>query len=300
MTTRADALADGLNDRAIAKKLASGDWHRVRQGAYIALVLWDELDDVDRHRVVALAVSRRAQCAHAWSHATALAQLGMPIWGQSLDDVHLTRFDGRAGRREAGVVQHKGQVVADDLTMREGRLVTSGTRTALDVASLCDVERGVVAVGSLLHAGETTLSLLHRRLEGMDRRPETLKLRRVLQLADPRPESVAEHRLVYWCWRLGLPAPIPQYEVIADGRRYRLDFAWPEHKVWMEFDGKNKYDHWLRPGESPADAVFREKRREDLIRETTGWICIRVTWADLANPRSLEQRLRRALRLPAA
>jgi very-short-patch-repair endonuclease len=87
--------------------------------------------------------------------------------------------------------------------------------------------------------------------------------------------------------------------VSVDGRTYRLDFAWPELKVWVEVDGRAKYGRWLRPGESPTDAVLREKLREDAIREATGWICIRVTWADLADPVRLERRLRRALRLLA-
>ena len=194
------------------------------------------------------------------------------------------------------MAQHKGTTYVDDLTVRDGQLLTSPTRTALDIASSHDVESGVVAVGSLLHAGETTPEALARRAAAMDQWPDSLLVRRVLRLADARPESVAEHRFVFWCARFGLPAPVPQMPVAVNGRTYRLDFAWPELKVWVEVDGRAKYDRWLRPGESPSDAVVREKRREDAIREATGWICIRVTWADLADPTRLERRLRRALR----
>ena len=48
------------------------------------------------------------------------------------------------------------------------------------------------------------------------------------------------------------------------------DMAWPEHGVLGEFDGKVKYGRLLLPGESPGDAVFREKRREDEMRRLTG------------------------------
>jgi hypothetical protein len=41
--------------------------------------------------------------------------------------------------------------------------------------------------------------------------------------------------------------------------------------------------------------VLREKRREDRVRELTGWRCIRVTWADLENPARLVARIRAAL-----
>lgn len=163
------------------------------------------------------------------------------------------------------------------------------------MATTCDTEHGVVVVGGLLHAGETTIAELEQALSSMERWPETIRLRRVVRLADPRPESVAEHRFVYWCDRMGLPAPAPQFEVAAGGHRFRLDFAWPDMGVWVEVDGRAKYEAWLAPGESATDVVLREKRREDLVRETTGWICIRITWADLADPIRLERRLRRAL-----
>lgn len=297
--TRPAALAHGLDDQAIRRKLRSGEWNSVRHGSYMARELWSQLDERDRHRAIALAVSSRAGCVHTWSHVTAVAQLGMPLWGLPLDVVHLTRFDGRVGRRAAGVAQHAGACYVNDLTVRDGRLVTSPTRTALDIATTCDLEQAVVAVGSLLHAGETTLPELELGMRAMERWPDTIGLRRVLRLADPRPESVAEHRFVFWCATLGLPAPIPQFQVAAGGTMFRLDFAWPELKVWVEVDGRGKYDRSLRPGDTTSDVVLREKWREDLIRETTGWMCIRITWADLENPRRLERRLRRALRVLA-
>ncbi|MGH3348680.1 MAG: type IV toxin-antitoxin system AbiEi family antitoxin domain-containing protein [Nocardioides sp.] len=293
--TRAQALREGLDDRAIRRALKRGDWVALRHGAYVDAARWQELDERNRHRATAVAVSSRAGAEHVWSHVTALAHLQQPLWEVPLDCVHVTRFDGRAGRRSAGVVQHRGRLIVDDLTRRDGQLLTSPTRTALDVAGLTDVEHGVVIVGSMLNSGETSPAALRQCLESMTAWPNTLTLHRVLQLADPRPESVAEHRLVYWFWRLRLPPPIPQFEVIADGRRYRVDFAWPEHGFWLEFDGKDKYGRYLRPGETHADAVLREKLREDAIREATGWRCIRVTWADLADPARLERRIRRLL-----
>jgi hypothetical protein len=60
----------------------------------------------------------------------------------------------------------------------------------------------------------------------------------------------------------------------------------------MEFDGKEKYLKFRRPGESVTDAVLREKRREERIRELTGWTCIRITWADLYDPERTAARIR--------
>ena len=74
-----------------------------------------------------------------------------------------------------------------------------------------------------------------------------------------------------------------------------VDFAWPELGVFMEFDGRVKYEDLLRPGERASDVVLRERDRERLICETTGWVCVRVSWADLARPARLAARIRAAM-----
>jgi hypothetical protein len=87
-------------------------------------------------------------------------------------------------------------------------------------------------------------------------------------------------------FRCGVPAPVPQYEVRDESGDLiaRLDFAWPALGMWLEFDGREKYEKHRRADESVTDAVLREKQRESLIGELTGWRCIRITWADLERP----------------
>ena len=53
---RSEALGQGHNDRSISRLVRSGDWHRVRHGAYIDGGLWAGLGPEDRHRVRARAV----------------------------------------------------------------------------------------------------------------------------------------------------------------------------------------------------------------------------------------------------
>ena len=48
------------------------------------------------------------------------------------------------------------------------------------------------------------------------------------------------------------------------------DFYWKECRHLGEFDGKAKYEKYRRPGETAADCVFREKRREDRMRRAAG------------------------------
>ena len=118
----------------------------------------------------------------------------------------------------------------------------------------------------------------------------------MIKLADPRIESVGESRTFYFLWKRNFPIPDPQYEVFDNGRLIaRLDFAYPELGVWIEFDGKVKYQR-PRTADDDEDEVTRivlsEKRREETVAEITGWRCLRVTWFDLAHPDRLAARLR--------
>jgi hypothetical protein len=65
--------------------------------------------------------------------------------------------------------------------------------------------------------------------------------------------------------------------------------------VLGEFDGRVKYGRLLKPGQSIEEVVYREKLREDALRDL-GWRVIRWTWVDLYPGDVLVERLQRALR----
>lgn len=291
-----DLLAAGHTDKSIARMLRSKLLHRIRHGAYTYEAHWRELDETEKRELVALAVLRAARAPVALAGPNAADVFGVPVWDMG-DEVHLARLDGRAGRREAGRVDHRGVIVCDDITIRNGIPITSGTRTALDMIAMTDTEHALVTINGLLHAEETSVELIERRLRSMAYDPHTLNAPIVLGLADSRCESAGETRTFCLCWRHQLPMPIPQYKI---RNRHgavvaRLDFAWPEFKAFGEFDGKVKYLRHRRPGESIEDAVLREKRREELVCGLTGWRCIRIVWADLHRQERTAARLRATL-----
>ena len=294
---RPDALAAGWSDRELSRLVRAGALHRIRPGAYVAGETWADLDEPDRHRLRARAVLRNARTPVVLSHASAVPEYGGPTWGLDLSDVHVTRTDRRAGRNEAGVRQHQGKLTGDDVVLRGGITVTSATKLAIDITTVAPLEASLCVVNHLLHERLTDLERIGSRYDGMQNDPNTLRTGLVLRLADPRMESVGETRTYVCCWRQSLPAPVPQFVVNdAQGREVaRLDFAWPALGRWLEFDGRQKYVSYLRDGESVADAVLREKRREDMIREITGWQCLRITWADLSDQDRLGARIRRFL-----
>lgn len=293
---RFELLAAGYDGSAIARLRRAGVLHRVRHGAYVDGALWRSLDAVGRRRLVARATLRNARSPAVLAGPSAAEELDAPVWDMG-DEVHLARLDGRAGRREAGVVQHRGAMRVGDLTVRDGIPLTSGTRTALEMIAIAEPEHALVTINGLVRAGETSVELMRQRLAGLTTTPFTLNAPIVLGLVEPLCESAGETRTLMLCWRQHLPRPIAQHEIRdASGRLVAtVDFAWPELGVFLEFDGKEKYRRHRRPGESVTDMVLREKDRERLICGITGWRCIRIVWADLLHPHRTAARIRATL-----
>ena len=263
----------------------------------MAAAVWDALDEDGRFGLRGRAVLRQAKTPVVLSHTSGLPEYDAPTWGFDLSDVHVTRTDGLGGRRAAGVRQHCGELRRGDLVAVNGVPVMNPARTALETTTLGNPEASLCVVNYMLHHRLTTLKELNLQYVDMQSWPETLAAEIVLRLANPRIESVGETRTFYFCYRSSLPMPVPQFEVKdANGRVVaRVDFAWPQHGVFLEFDGRVKYEKLLRDGERASDVVLRERNREVLVCRLTGWRCIRVTWAELADPARLAARIRAAL-----
>lgn len=292
---RRDAIALGVDDDALRRLVKAGVICRIRQGAYAPCELWARLAPRDRHALLSRAVLDQYGDHVALSHASQAVIDGAPDWGLDLSAVHLTHLSG-GGRRSAGVVHHSGELRVGDLRRDGASWSTVPTRTVLDTCGSTSTEAGLVLTNWYLHERLTTKALLVERYQEMQRWPRMIALHVVLHLADGRVESVGESRFFYLVWRAGLPLPVPQWQVW-DGDRLvgTVDFAWPEHGVMAEFDGRIKYGRLLKPGQTAQDVVFAEKRREDELRELTGFRMIRPVWSDLDRASDTVSRLRRML-----
>jgi len=294
---RSEARDLGYDDKACAAALRAKMWVRVRRGAYTFNDTWEGSDPVGRHRILSRAVMRSLGDSVALSHTSAVLEHECATWGVDLTRVHVTRLDGGAGRTEKDVVHHEGFCLDDEIVEKNGMLVMNPPRSVVETATLTSVESGTVTTDSALHLGLIDRDGLARTFRAMERWPRTRTLHLVIGLADGRSESVGESRSRHLCWAQGLPAPELQFRV-CDERGTLVgvtDFAWPHLRLLGEFDGKIKYGRLLKPGEEPGDAVFREKVREDLLRETTGWPMVRLTWSDLYRPFQTASRIRRLM-----
>ena len=154
---------------------------------------------------------------------------------------------------------------AETAQLPGGGAVTTPDRTAYDLVRWAPtlVER-VVAVDTLLHCcrvGPDAVRVLRRRYLGAHGTPW---ISGVLGLADRCSESPMESRVRVALVLAGLP-PQVQYPVVVNGRSYRLDLAYPEQRVAVEYDGEA---HRLQA-----------RARRDLVREAdltaAGWKVLR-------------------------
>jgi very-short-patch-repair endonuclease len=212
------------------------------------------------------------------------------LWGIDLatagEDVELTVPPGSHPRRIAGVRVRRATLPADEVTRRLAVEVTCPESTVLRVAALLPDDEAVVAVDRFVSARVVDLDAV-RRAAAVARGPGSARARVACSLADGLAESPQETRLRLVIGRSALPAPVAQYRIEHAGRFVaRVDFAWPEHKVALEYDGL-----WhAEPGQFARD-------RDRLNRlQAAGWRVVFVTASDLRNPTALVRRLIEALR----
>jgi hypothetical protein len=299
---RREALECGYDDKTLGRLRRSGILHRVRHGAYCFSDVWATYSTEERHLVLARAVLRTTPGPVALSHTTALLLHGIAVWGADLRRVHVTRLDGGAARIERDVVHHDAVCPGDDVMKVAGLPVVTPPRAVIEAATVHSLESALVSADNALHLGRCSASDLYETFEALHHWPGSQKIHVLLNQMDGRAESVGETRALFLFWRQGLPKPELQFEVYdAHGRLVAvLDFVWHQHRVFGEFDGKVKYGRYLREGEEPGDAVFREKQREDLVRSITGYGCGRLVWHDLSVPRETGDRFRSLLGIAAA
>lgn len=297
--TRSEALEVGEQDRQLIAGVASRTLVRIRRGYYTYSDLWQPMDAVARHLTRARAVQHSLGDAVVLSHITGALVHGVVSWGADLSRVHVTRRDRGAGRIENDVVHHQGSLRDDPIESLEGVAVLPADRCVIEAATLVPHEQALVLFDSYLHQGLGDHPTLFTRFRSMARWGQTRHLHIPVRMADGRADGPGESRGRWLFRRMGLPEPDLQHTVWrADGSIAGVtDWAWREHGLLGEFDGRVKYGRLLRPGQSPGDVVYKEKLREDELRELTGCAMIRLTWSDLEDPTGTGDRVRRLMRL---
>lgn len=277
-TDRRGALAEGITDwqlRHPGVRRSSRDTYLPRASA-----------ELERIRAVLLG----APAGAVISHLTAARLWGFEVPLVTPDQpVHLTvaRDVRRRHRRDRRL--HFSDVPLPETRRRHGVLVTSPSRTWIDLAA-------VVPPAALLAVSDQMLARGYPRdefaavLSRSAGRRGVAAARRVAPCADPLAGSPMESVLRWVIHEAGLPRPVLQHVVQDGGGRFlgRVDLAWPDRRVMVEFDGDVHRDR----------RVFVDDVRRQNGLVLAGWTVLRFTSADvLGRPDRVLAAIRAALGL---
>jgi hypothetical protein len=206
--------------------------------------------------------------------------------------VHLAVPYGHWLRSRPGLVVQNGRFLENDREVRDGLAVLSLERVLSDMLCRARPSDALALVDEALamidpNGRDTYRGVIARRLERRRDPRGTRRGARILGVATGKAASPAES---WFLWRIvdcGFPVPEVNWPLCGpDGREvYRLDYAWPEMRIAVEYNGYAA--HHGREAEDKA-------RIEDLRRR--GWIVIVVESEDLARPGRFEAALEEAFR----
>jgi very-short-patch-repair endonuclease len=291
---RTDQLIDlGFGSRSIKSLLDSGRLVRLRYGCYLRASVWAAQSARVRSLQLIYAHAHgtrtRSSGGFAYSHTSAARLHRLFLWNVD-DTIHvLQRVKPSNARHGRDVRCHTRPFSDSEITEVRGLRMTSLERTVADCAMMLSYRQALVVLDHALRLGADR-SLLQEMADSLDGRRGVRTFRRALATADPRSESPGETLTREMILRLKIRPPELQVEVMSRIGRHRLDFAWKEEKVALEFDGRIKYFDF-----KPTDEVlFEERRREKALTEE-GWLFIRFEWKDLFNEAQFKSRVLRAL-----
>ena len=200
------------------------------------------------------------------SHESSAVVRGYPVYRLPAA-VKVTRTRGR-GVRTSDVHVHIAQLRPQDVAIIDGIPVTSGARTAVDVARRVAFREGLVIADGAMRHGVSRRELnavLRHQWTWPGVRHAIIAVRHADPGAETALESVVRSRFV----ELHLPMPRLQVKVYgAHGFIGRVDFDWSAYNTVGEADGRIKY---------LEDELWLEKLRQEAL-EDTGREVLRWTW----------------------
>ncbi|UOR00706.1 hypothetical protein MUN77_11135 [Leucobacter allii] len=304
----ADLERDGVSARERAALVRDGALVRVRRGWFARAEDWRAWFPEDRHVAAVLAAHRDAATPPLFSHHSAAALLGLPLWRLRAEPVHV--ISTRCAASGSGIRRHDLRVPRRDLDGVAGVRCTGFERTLLDLARVAD-EAALVGIADavLRRAVGAGRGIDPDRVEawrrGMRERCDDAGgmrgarlLRRVIAFADPRADSVLEGVSRLHFARLGIAVDLQRRVPREDGGHYDVDFELLGLGVLGEADGEAKFtDPGMLGGRTPQEAELRERRRDHWITGSTGRRMIHWGYRDAQSTERFAAMLR-AYRIP--
>lgn len=250
--------------RAVLTSLRSQGWlSQIRPGAYTVggspPSLWQQ----------AVAVALLGGGGSTLSHYTA-ARVHRLAGIAAEDRVHLTVVRPRHPRLSGVSIHRVASLSPLDRLEYRGIGVTAPARTLVDLAP--DLSTFLLArcLDEGLLSGLWDLGSVQAAVERAGNRSGVVRLRAVLEERISPPNGVDLEARVIRALRCFGPFEV-QYQVVAEGRVFVLDIAWPHCRVAVESDG---WDARRR-----SRSKFDHDRRRGNILAAHGWTVVHLTSA---------------------
>ncbi|NDJ90815.1 DUF559 domain-containing protein [Mycolicibacter kumamotonensis] len=186
-------------------------------------------------------------------------------------DLHVLNPTGHQLRSADGLVVHRRE--GAPLSEVDGRPATAPAWTAIEVARSLRRPRALATLDAALRSGTCTRGELQRAALRQAGRRGIVAVRDLLPLADSRADSEMESESRLMMIDGGLPLPVLQYPIVdRDHRTWRVDFAWPEQRLAVEYDGVVWH-------EGPEAFAYERQRRAAL--QEVGWVVIPIIADDV-------------------
>jgi very-short-patch-repair endonuclease len=176
-----------------------------------------------------------------------------------------------------GIIVHIARLGGRDVGRLDSLRVTSPARTLVDLSSVVDEEALEIALDCALCRRMAAVERIQRCLDEVGRqgRNGSAGLSRLLELrvvGTPLGMSPLEIRFLRLLRKARVAHPEPQYQVMAGGRRYVIDYAYPDERVAVELDGYRWH--------SSPDRLVSDRRKSNAV-VLAGWSLLRFTDADV-------------------
>ncbi len=210
------------------------------------------------------------------------------LWGVEAagvhDDVELTVPPLWNVSAVRGVRVRRRLLAPGSVAVQGGIRVTTPAATALDLGRTLPTDEAVILLDRLIVGSRLDLAGLRASADAASG-PGCRRARTALRLADGLAGSQQETRLRLLLHRSALPRPVAQYVVRTSEGSARVDFAWPDARLAVEYEGR-----W----HGERQNVARDRRRLNRL-SAAGWTVLFVTAEDLADPVRLVARIAAAL-----
>lgn len=219
------------------------------------------------------------------SHTTAAELWGAPLPVRlEAELVHVSSIGEAPIMRRPQVKPHRVRALVD-LREHRGFVLSSPAQCWYECAAMLDITE-LVVLGDFL-VGPARLATTDDLAAAVrPRGRHASKARRALGLIRSGAESPMETRMRLAVTEAGFPEPEVNVDVRDDEGTFlgRVDLAWPELRIGLEYDGEHHRDR---------DTFRRDQRRSNAF-SVNDWILIRATAPDAVRPAVVFERLRQA------